>query len=93
MEEIEYSLIKKGKDICETIEQLIYKDKNFIINKSKLYSKYCLSLNKDDVNSICSNFYEECENYLEKLESKLEVEQIEKQFITSYESTLAKEGK
>ena len=97
MEQIEDALIKKGKDICEVIEQLIGFDNKFLIERAKSYCKYCLSLNKDDVNSICNNFYEECENYLEKLESnlnnKLEVEQIEKQFITSYESTLAKEGK
>ena len=49
-------LVEKGKDICETIDQLIDEDKKFIINKSKLYCKYCLSLGKDEVNRIANNF-------------------------------------
>ena len=110
MEQTEKALFEKGKEICEIIDQLISFDKKFLIERTKAYCKYCLSLNKDEVNSICNNFYEECEDYLEKLESnlnnklkkenfesnlnnKLEIEQFEKQFITCYESTLAKEGK
>ena len=94
---MEYSLVKKGKDICETINQLIDEDKKFIINKSKLYCKYCLRLGKDKVNSITNNFYEECEDYLKELEGNsnngLEIEQNEKDFINSYLSILAREGK
>ena len=90
-------LFKQGKNICDAIDQLIYLDNNFLINKIKLYCKYCLSLGKEDVNSTSDGFYEECEDYLKELESniknKLEMEQFEKQFITSYESTLAAEGK
>ena len=93
---MEDSLVEKGKEICKTMDHLIDEDKKFIINKSKLYCKYCLSLGKDEVNSIANNFYEECEDYLKELENylnnRLEMKQIENDFINSYETNLAKEG-
>ena len=52
-----------------------------------------MSLNKDYVNSVCNGFYEECEDYFKELESNLNNKLEMEQFITSYESTLAKEGK
>ena len=55
-------LFKQGKNICDAIDQLIYLDNNFLINKIKLYCKYCLSLGKEDVNSTSDGFYEECED-------------------------------
>ena len=94
---MENSLVKKGEDICRTMDNLIDEDNKFIIDKAILYCKYCLRLNKDEVNSLEKKFYEECEDYLKKLESnintRLETEQIEKQFINSYQSNLASEGK
>ena len=92
---MENSLVKKGEDICRTIDHLLDEDNKFIIDKTILYCKYCLRLNKDEVNSLAKNFYEECEDYLEKfnIKNKLEIESIEKQFITSYQSNLASEGK
>ena len=94
---MENSLVEKGENICKTIDHLFDEDNNFLFNKIKLYCKYCLSLNKDYVNNTARNFYEECEDYLKKLESnlntRLETEQIKKQFITSFQSNLASEGK
>ena len=66
---MEDSLVKKGEDICRTIDHLIDEDNKFIIDKTILYCKYCLRLNKDEVNSLAKNFYEECEDYLKKIES------------------------
>ena len=80
---MEDSLLKKGKEICDVIEQLIGFDNKFLIDQIKAYCKYCLSLNKDYVNSIANGFYEECEDYFKELKSNLnnglEIEQIEKQ--------------
>ena len=81
---------EQGKNICETFDQLINTDDEFLNNKTKLYCEYTLSLGKEYVNSISNDFYEECENYLKKFSSN---EEKEKQFIKSYESNLAKEGK
>ena len=78
------------EDLCETFEQLIKKDDEFLNNKTKLYCEYCLSLGKEYVDRIRDNFYEECENYLKKFSTN---EEKEKQFIKSYESNLAREGK
>ena len=82
--------VEQGKDICLTIDQLIKEDDDFLNNKTKLYCEYCLSLDKEYVDSITSGLYEECENYLKKFSSN---EEKEKQFIKSYESNLAVEGK
>ena len=69
---MEESLIKKGEDICEIMDHLIEEDNKFIIDKAILYCKYCLRLNKDYVtNSVGSNFYKECEDYLKELENWL----------------------
>ena len=81
---------EQGKNICETFDQLINTDDEFLNNKTKLYCEYCLSLDKEYVDSINNDFYEECENYLKKFSSN---EAKEKQFIKSYESNLAVEGK
>ena len=75
---MEESLIKKGEDICETMDHLIVEDNKFIIDKALLYCKYCLRLNKDYVsNSVGSNFYKECEDYLKELESWLNKSNID----------------
>ena len=66
---MEDSLLKKGKEICDVIEQLIGVGNKFLIDQIKAYCKYCLSLNKDYVNSVWNNFYEECEDYFKELES------------------------
>ena len=81
--------VEQGKYICEWIEQLIPKEDKFLNVKTKLYCEYCLSLGKEYIDSITSNLYEECENYLKKFNSN---EENEKQFITSYKSNLAKKG-
>ena len=62
--------IEEGKVICEMIEQLIDKNDNFLNNKAKLYCEYCLSLNKEYVDSINSNLYEDCKNYFSKKDCK-----------------------
>ena len=82
--------VEQGKNICEIMDQLIDTDDEFLNNKTKLYCEYCLSLNKEYVDSITNGLYEECENYLKKFSSN---EEKEKQFIKSYESNLALEGK
>ena len=92
------SLIEKGNYIENVVEQIFgFDEKKVLIEKYKFYCKYLLSLNKDYVNnSFVSNFYEECEDYFKELESNsndgLENEQIEKQFINTYQSKLASEG-
>ena len=53
---------EKGKYICEIFDQIIKKDNNFLNDKTRLYCKYCLSLNKEYVDSINSNLYEDCKN-------------------------------
>ena len=70
--------IEEGKVICEMIEQLIDKNDNFLNNKAKLYCEYCLSLNKEYVDSINSNLYEDCKNYLKKFSSNEEKKRYEK---------------
>ena len=81
---MEDSWVEKGREICNVIESLLVNNnKKFIFEKFNLYCKYCLSLNKDFVNSIANDFYEECEDYFKKLEN----EQTEKQL------NLALEGK
>ena len=64
--------IEKGKVICEMIDQLINTDDNFLNNKTRLYCKYILSLNKEYVDSINSDLYEDCKNYLKKFSSNEE---------------------
>ena len=64
--------IEKGKYICEMIDQLIDEDDEFIKNKTRLYSKYILRLNKEYVDSINSDLYEDCKNYLKKFSSNEE---------------------
>ena len=77
------------EELCDTFDQLIITDDEFLNKKTKLYCEYCLSLGKEYVDSIQDNFYEKCENYL-KLSSN---EELEKQFIKSYETVLALKGK
>ena len=62
---------EKSKNIFGTIDNLIDKDNKFITDKTKLYCEYCLRLDKDNVNRIAENFYEECENYLKELKRLL----------------------
>ena len=78
------------RDLFNRFEQLIDTDEEFLNKKARLYCEYCVSLDKRYVDSIVDNFYEECENYLKKLSSN---EELEKQFIKSYESDLALKGK
>ena len=67
---MENSLIKKGEDIYNVVEQIFGLDEKNLIEKYKFYCKYLLSLNKDYVNnSVNRNYYEECEDYLKELES------------------------
>ena len=68
---MEDNLIKRGKDICDMIEQLIGFDDNYFFDKMKFYCEHCLRFDKDKVNSTADNFYEECEEYLKELESWL----------------------
>ena len=77
------------KELCEMIDNLIKTDDNFLNNKTRLYWEYVLSLGKEYVESITSDLYEECDKFL-KLSSN---EELEKQFIKSYESNLARKGK
>ena len=64
--------IEKGKYICEMIDHLIDEDDEFIKNKTRLYCKYILRLNKEYVDSIVSDLYEDCKNYLKKFSSNEE---------------------
>ena len=92
------NLLEKGNNIERVVESILGLDEKNLIEKYKFYCKYLLSLNKDYVNnSVNRNYYEECEDYLKELENNsndgLENEQIEKQFINTYQSNLASEGK
>ena len=80
---------QQEKDLCLRIEQLIGVDV-ILSNKTKLLCEDCLSFGKKYVDRITDGLYEECENYLKKFSS---YEEKEKQFIKSYESNLAVEGK
>ena len=68
---MENSLIEKGNDIYNVVEQIIgFDKKKDLIEKYKFYRKYILSFNKDYVNNnVSKNYYEECEDYLKELES------------------------
>ena len=75
---MENSLIKKGEDIYNVVEQIFGLDEKNLIEKYKFYCKYLLSLNKDYVNKlISSNYYEECEDYLKELERWLNKSNID----------------
>ena len=75
---MENSLIKKGEDIYNVVEQIFGLDEKNLIEKHKFYCKYLLSLNKDYVNKlISSNYYEECEDYLKELERWLNKSNID----------------
>ena len=63
---MEDNLIKRGKDICDKI---------------KFYCEHCLRFDKDKVNSITDNFYEECEEYLKELESWLNKSNINMRYM------------
>ena len=77
------------EELCDKFDQLIDTDDEFFNKKTRLYCEYCVSLDKKYLDSIEDKFYEKCENYL-KLSSK---EELEKQFIKSYETVLALKGK
>ena len=68
---------EKSKNIFGTIDNLIEKDNKFILDKTKLYCEYSLRLDKDNVNRIAENFYEECENYLKELKKLLNISNID----------------
>ena len=87
---MEDNLIKRGKDICDMIEQLIGFDDNYFFDKMKFYCEHCLRFDKDKVNSMADNFYEECEEYLKELKKfniNNKMEKLEEHLITSYQST------
>ena len=69
--------IEEGKVICLIMDQLINDNNKFLNDKTKLYCEYCLSLDKDYVNSIVENFYERCENYLKKFNTKNSLEMVD----------------
>ena len=64
---MENNFVKRGKNICDVIEQLIGFDDNYFLDKMKFYCEHCLRFDKDYVNSLADNFYEECEDYLNKI--------------------------
>ena len=64
---MEINFVKRGKNICDVIEQLIGFDDNYFFDKMKFYCEHCLRFDKDYVNSLADNFYEECEDYLNKI--------------------------
>ena len=68
---MENSLIKKGEDIYNVVEQIFgFDEKKDLIEKYKFYCNYFLSLNKDYVNNtVGENYYEECKDYLKELEN------------------------
>ena len=66
---MEKILIKRGKQKIDVIEQLIGVDDKFLINQIKDYCKYCLSLDKDLVNSAWPKLYEEIEEFYKEFES------------------------
>lgn len=78
------------EELCVTFDQLIDTDDEFLNNKTKLYCEYCVSLGKENVDRIVYSLYDDCKNYFKKFGSN---EEREKQFIKSYESNLALEGK
>ena len=59
---------REGREICDIVDCLIDKSEEFLYNKYKLYCTYVLSLRKDEVNSEVSGFYEECRDFLNRLE-------------------------
>ena len=61
------SILKKAKDICIMTEQIIDVSDKFLIDKSILYCKFVLSLNKDYVESAYVNFQKEIGEYLIEL--------------------------
>ena len=66
------SILEKAKDICEVIDNLIKESDKFLIDKSILYCKYVLSLNKDYVDSTVGDDYQkELEDYLMELDTYL----------------------
>ena len=81
---------KPEYDLCERIEQFIGFEDEMLKYKTKLYCEHCLSFGKEYVDKITDGLYEECENYLKNFNS---YEDREKQFIKSYETNLAMEGK
>ena len=74
---MENNFVKRGKNICDVIEQLIGFDDNYFFDKMKFYCEHCLRFDKDYVNSLADNFYEECEDYLKELESCLNMSNID----------------
>ena len=70
-------LVEKGENICNTRDSLIDVDNKFLMDKIKLYCKYCLSLEKDKVNSAWSGLYKEIEEYFKELESWLNKSNID----------------
>ena len=64
---MEINFVKRGKNSCDVIEQLIGFDDNYFFDKMKFYCEHCLRFDKDYVNSLADNFYEECEDYLNKI--------------------------
>ena len=76
---MENSLIKKGEDIYNVVEQIFgFDEKKDLIEKYKFYCNYLLSLNKDNVNNtVGKNYYEKCEDYLKELESWLNKSNID----------------
>ena len=68
---MENNFVKRGKNICDVIEQLIGFDDNYFFDKMKFYCEHCLRFDKDYVNSLADNFYEECEDYLNKINTDM----------------------
>lgn len=73
------TLFKEGNEIFDYIYCLINFDKNISILSSMLYCKYCLKLEKNDINFyIYDKFYERCEKYLEECKKFLDPNYIKK---------------
>ena len=83
------SLIKQGEDLCNMVECIFgfHKDSD-IIDKYKFYCNFLLSLDKDEVNSETENYYEKCQDFLNKLNQISNSVADERDFISKMEYNL-----
>ena len=83
--------LEQAEKLSRIIDSLYITDE-LLKDKIKLYCDYILKLDKEYVNSIANDFYEECEDYVNKYHMNNELE-IDEKFINSYIKKLSKEGK
>ena len=88
------SLIKQGEDLCNMVESIYGFDKDSdIIDKYKFYCNFLLSLDKDEVNREIENYYEKCQDFLNKLNQLSNSVADERDFISKMEYNLVDKAK